>query len=359
MRIACISDIHIGAIPHNILKVELREQFLDKIKERNIDLVVICGDLVDHKLSFNSEDSKLVMEFMEELTSLYPVRLIRGTKTHDMNQLNNFIYLENKEGIDFKLFNVMSKEEYQDLNILYMPEEYLENYFDDYEELLSESYDVAFFHGTWNFAGYVSKMQESERPIKQAPLYKYDEMKDVATQFIGGHIHITEKYNNVMYTGSFSRWCHGEQKPKGFVIYDTDTKKTEFVENELARKYITLDVNKLMLEEADIKDKIKVIEQYKNNKDIHKLRIKFDDTGNDLDTLVLKEYFSDNKSVNVSINNTKRIEKAEEENKLTDEYAFIFNKEYDMATTISMYLDKHDNIKMTAESINELLLEDE
>ena len=359
MKIACISDIHIGAVPHNTLRKEIQEYFLDILDEKKPDLVIICGDLIDHKLSFNSEDSKLAIEFMEELTNKFPVRLIKGTKTHDLDQLNNFIYLENKEGIDFKLFNIMTKETFNGIDILYMPEEYLEDYFGTYEELLSQHYDLGIFHGTWNFAGYASKIQESERPIKQAPLYKYEDMKDVADQFIGGHIHISEEYNNIVYTGSFSRWCMGEENKKGFIIYDTDSKELEFIENKLARKYITLDVNKLMQEKKDIKDKIKIIESYKNNKEIYKLRIKFDDTGNDSDTLILKEYFANNKSVNVAINNVKKIEEANKEEKITEEYSFIFNKEYDMQTMISMYLEKHDNIHMKPDIIKELLLEDE
>ena len=254
MKMAILSDVHIGALPADVLKNELRSEFFNIIEEENVDIVVIAGDLLDHKLSFNSEDSKLAIEMIEELSKKYKVRILKGTKTHDLNQLSNFSYLEEKPDVDVRVFNVMSTEVIDGIKILYMPEEYLEDYFGVYEELLNpkEPYNIGLFHGTWNFAGYVSKIQESERSIKHAPLFKYDDMKDKAQIFIGGHIHTGDTHGNVFYTGSFSRWCMGEENRKGFIIAEFD--ETGYVdhtfhENKLARKFITLDVNKLIQEE--------------------------------------------------------------------------------------------------------------
>ena len=136
MKIAILSDVHIGAVPADILRRELNEEFLKVIEEEGVDTVVIAGDLIDHKLSFNSEDSKLAIEFVEELSRNYRVRIIKGTKTHDLNQLSNFSYLEEKSDTDFKVINVLSTETINGLSVLYLPEEYLDDYFETYKEQL-------------------------------------------------------------------------------------------------------------------------------------------------------------------------------------------------------------------------------
>ena len=49
--------------------------------------------------------------------------------------------------------------------------------------------------------------------------------------------------DTIFYVGSFSRWIHGEMEPKGFyhTIYDIDKDcySQKFIENYLAKKYIT------------------------------------------------------------------------------------------------------------------------
>lgn len=362
IKVAAISDIHIGAQHANVLKEQLENYFLNVLENEKPDLVVICGDLIDHKLSFNSTDSKLAIDLIEELSKKYPVRLLKGTRTHDLDQLNNFIYLENKEGVNFKLYNKMISEEIAGYKFLFMPEEYMEDYFEHYSDLLSDTYDIGFFHGTWNFAGYTNQLQESERPIKHAPLFKVKELTNVARMFVGGHIHTSQQYENVLYTGSFSRWCMGEEEDKGFYILeidDNEINKTFYV-NNLARKYVTLDVNQLIAnEEMTLDQKINYIEEAKKNKDIYKLRIKFDSDGNDVDTTFIKDYFSKDSNVKVSVTNTTKEMENREEEKLTDEYSFIFKREYDMPTMISMYLKKHDDVDLDPKVIEELLLQDE
>ena len=365
MKIVAISDVHIGAIPADVLRIELKEQFLNKLEDINPDLVVICGDLIDRKLSFNSDDSKLAIEFVEELSKNYKLRILRGTRSHDLNQLSNFNYLENSDkALDTRIFNIMEDEYIEDehmneYHILYMPEEYIEDYYEHYSELLSGEYDYAFFHGTWNFAGYVNQLQESERPIKHAPLLDVKKLSHISNLFIGGHIHIHQQFENVYYTGSFSRWIMGEEEAKGFLVINDI--EVEFVENTQARKYITLDVNSIVLDESkSVEEKIKYIEDMQNNKDIHKLRVKFDtSSSNNLEATLIKDYFSKSNSIKVDAKNVEKEKATEEENKLTEEYSFIFNREYDMPTTVAMYLKKHDNIELDKKVIESLLLEDE
>jgi hypothetical protein len=369
-----IADIHIAAMPAKTLRVELWKMFLAKIqKMKKIDIIGVSGDLLDHKISFNSEDAKLAIDFIETLLKLAKkknakVRVLRGTKNHDLNQLNNFQYLEKNPNYDFKIINTVTSEEiFPGVNILYLPEEYMENMEEYYSEYFSQKFDLCFFHGTFGHVGFHNKSQESERPMHNAPVFEYEKMKDVVDgPIIGGHIHNADDYKDkVFYTHSFSRWHFGEEDAKGFRIfkYDSKTKKYKvgFIENTLAPTYITLDINEIFKDKSKtIEEKIAKIESIKNDKNIDHLRIKFDRTGieEEGDVSLLREYFANNtdSNVKVAVNNMKRSQEKEEEDKLEEEYGFIFKKEFPMPKIITEYLRKHDNIIINEDIVSSILL---
>lgn len=372
-KIITISDIHIGGIPVKQLRKELNEEFFNVIQDINdIKMIVVCGDTFDHKLSFNSEDSKLAIEFMEKLANLsltknIIIRILRGTKNHDLNQLNNFIYLEKREDINFRIINTVTEESIYGFQFLYIPEEYMEDSNEFYKEYFNDKkYHMVFGHGTFNHVGYVNKSQESERPIRNAPLFSYEQMKKITNCCVFGHIHNASVYKDtIFYNGSFSRWHFGEEDDKGFRIFDLkdNSFKHKFVVNKLARQYVTLHVDSILRDEdISIEERIKKIEKIKNDKSIHKLRIKFNNVNgdDDLETAFVREYFAKNNNDNVivSVTNVSKENEKEEEQKLQDEYSFVFNKEFEMPKIISMYLEKHDGIKLDENIIQDILNEE-
>jgi hypothetical protein len=368
-----IADIHIGAVPAKVLRVQLWKVFFPKLlRMKKIDLITIPGDLFDHKLSFNGEDAKLAIEFMQTLLKIAKqkgakVRILKGTKNHDLNQLNNFLHLEKNPNYDFKVVNTVTSEEiFPKVKVLYLPEEYMEDMDEYYADHFSKKYDMAFFHGTFSHVGFVNKSQESERPMHNAPIFEYEKMKKfIKGPIIGGHIHNAEDYKNkVFYTHSFTRWHYGEEDDKGFRIfkYDSDTGKYKvgFVKNDLAPTYVTLDINEIFNDKKKTVDqKIALIESIKNDKNIDNLRVKFDRTTieQESDVNLIKEYFANqsNESVKVSVNNIQKSQEQEEENKLEEEYSFIFKKEFPMPKIISEYLRKHDNILISDDIVSSIL----
>lgn len=372
-KVVTISDIHIGGIPVNQLRKELNEEFFDVIEDiDDVKMIVVCGDTFDHKLSFNSEDSKLAIEFMERLALIslnqdVKVRILRGTKNHDLNQLNNFIYLENRKDINFRIINTVTNETIDGYRFLYIPEEYMEDSAEYYKDFFDgERYHMVFGHGTFNHVGYVNQSQESERPIRNAPLFSYEQMKEITDCCVFGHIHTASEYKNtIFYNGSFSRWHFGEEEPKGFRVFNLGENAFRhiFKINTQARRFKTLDVD-LIIRNKDlpIEERIKKIEEIKNDKSIHKLRIKFKNVAgdDDLDSTIVREYFAKNNSedVVVSVTNVAKENEKEEEQKLQDEYSFVFNKEFEMSKIISMYLEKHDGIKLDEEIIQDILKEE-
>lgn len=358
MKIVVLADLHIGAVPANILRDEL-EIFFNYLTEVEPEMIVIAGDMLDKKISFNSEDSKLALQFVERLTSYESIiRIIRGTRNHDLNQLNNFIHLEERLDLDFRIINRVTEEQIGLHKFLYVPEEYIENQHDYYKQYLLTEYSMVFGHGTFAHVGFVSHSQATEKNMKEAPVFTTDFFK--ANKICFGHIHNPSVYKNIYYTGSYSRWHFGEEEAKGFRMFDLETNKDYFIENTKARTFVTVDVNKIMHDtKHTIEEKINLINNYKNKKDIDNLRIKFNNTS-DTDVLqieMLKEYFAKNNSddIKISITDLEKQKQQEENSKYEQEYSFIFNKEYSMAKTLAMYLEKHDNIKLDEDVIESLL----
>lgn len=370
---AVIADVHIGAVPTKVLRTELYKVFVPKLlKMPKLDIIAVSGDLLDHKLSFNSEDSKFAIELVQTILKVAKkkgakVRILKGTKNHDLNQLNNFIYLESNPNYDFKIINTVSDEEiFPKVKALYLPEEYMDDPEKYYADFFSKKYDLCFFHGTFKHVGFHNESQESERPLKNAPVFEYEKMKDIVRgPIIGGHIHNADPYKDkIYYTRSFSRWCFGEEGDKGFRIfkYDSNSGKYNvgFVKNPLARTYNTLDINELFKDKTKtIDEKIAIIEATKRDEGIDFLRIKFDKTQveEEAEVALIKEYFANNEreNVKVAVSNLKKVQEDEDDNKLEEEYDFIFKKQYPLPKIVSEYLKKHDNIIISESTIDSIL----
>ena len=143
-KIFTISDIHIGASDDELLYNQLDKYFFSKIEIDKPDLVVVCGDISHDKLSMNSIGGKTYLHFAKRLMQLCSVyniklRILMGTRSHDKDQLEIFDiekkYLE--DDIDMKIFRTVSSEKiFDDLEVLYVPEEYVSDKDEYYKEYL-------------------------------------------------------------------------------------------------------------------------------------------------------------------------------------------------------------------------------
>jgi len=368
-----ISDIHFGSMNSKKLYTELYNIFIKRIvKTKELDLVVIAGDLLDHKLSFNSEDSKNCINFINKLSQLaikknFAIRIIKGTKNHDLNQLNNFLYFEKKNNLNFRIINTVTEEEFKGYKILYVPEEYIEDSKEYYNEYFSKKdyYDISFVHGTFNHVEFVSKTIQSEKPILDAPIFSYKQFSNIVKgPVLCGHIHIAQSYKKkIYYTGSFSRWKYGEEKKKGFLSFELDENsskyKVKFITNNLAPEYVTKDITDFgSLEEKEIEKTIKKVEKWKKENSIDHLRLNITNTNEfTVNSNILKKYFSENKEENIKVcvKNLNTNEKSEEEDELEKKYDFIFQNKYPIAKIISKYLKIHNNITLNESTIDDLL----
>lgn len=293
-KIAVIADIHFGALSSMTTQLynNLHTYFLDKLKEMQPNLIVIAGDYWHLKLPLTSIESQLGISFMKELDAAFPTTyklLIKGTDSHDLNQLDVFKSMENKY---FRIYNHFQVEYLDDLKLLIIPEEYFPSK-DVYKEVLNppEKYDMVFFHGLFSFAGnYALKSGNKFNKI----CFNSSEFENIVYgKVIGGHVHdplcsdvkSLKDSPLVMYTGSFERWKHGEELLKGwrYIEYDSDSKKTIkniFEINHGASKYVTLSYK--VFDCKNIDNLIKEID--KESKDKTSLRIKINREDNITDS---------------------------------------------------------------------------
>lgn len=343
-RILAISDIHFGATKHDEhLYQELEEVFISYINENkdSIDLIIICGDTADREVGMNEKAGRLMSKFILTINNIslehgIPFFIFKGTMSHDFNQLENFRKLELLNP-NFKIFNTVTKEKLdigceEPLKLLIIPEEYVENPDEYYNEYFDEMYDFIFVHGTFDFAGYVAKLSTSEKSIKGAPTFNSKQFSEMAYGCtIAGHVHTSMNDNNVFYCGSFSRFSFGEEEDKGFfdILYnieDSEDLELTFVVNELAPTYVTIQFDDLP---NDIEEKSKYIKKLKESYDYIRIKSK-NGIDDETDLQVLKEFSSNDSSIKMEV--TKR-----QETKEDHKFDFILERKLDMPETIQKF----------------------
>lgn len=357
---AVISDIHAGATNAEALLNELESSFLKYLKSLKIlDFVVITGDLFDNKLSLNSEHTKYIFVFLKKLIDICikynaKLRIIKGTEFHDNRQLDIFKVLYSSN-IDLKIYDTVSTEElFPNVNVLYIPEEYMPDKDLYYKEYFKNEYDMIFGHGLVNEVAFVAKMQESEVTMNKAPIFKSESLLDICKgPIFFGHIHKSQIIKErLFYVGSFTRWIFGEEEPKGFMMtaYTPETSKfeVEFIENKLAPTYntIVIDYSSSFYRE-DEKQQIDYILTMVKKLDVDKLRIIFnipeDYPNPTLLTNLITDIFSKYRHIKTVINNNSKEKQKKKEmedkiKKLLTVYDFIFDKSISTEDKISRFI---------------------
>jgi len=368
IKLYCLSDFHLNNLLYSRLYTELEETFLKKLKKniKNIDGIMILGDFFDEKISVDSQAAYIAIKIITEMVEILdgkPLRILKGTKTHDFNQNNIFRFLEKK---NLKVINVVEEEElFPDYNVLYMPEEYPENWKEYYANFLdidnkneSFMYDTIFMHGMVDFAAHISLVLESEKFIKSAVVFPSKVLLDTAPVTVAGHIHQAYKYKKrIFYCGSFSRFAYGEEGPKGYGILDYNLDTSEFnferVKNIYAPNYDTIKLSEIYEEKKSIDENILEIEEYIEGRN---LRLKIDLSPNEKlqsDLSVIREYFSSNKNFKLDRTNLFNL-KDEEDNKNEDEekFDYVKDKSLNLEDIICKFIAvQQPNVKLTKEEI--------
>jgi DNA repair exonuclease SbcCD nuclease subunit len=381
-----ISDIHFGVIDPLILRNELLQVFLYYIENlKKIDFIVITGDYFDHKMYVNDKTSDCALSFMDRLVMIAkrhecPIRIVYGTESHEVNQYNLFSIYENSDDVDFKVIYTVSDEELlKGMKVLYIPEEFIYDKKDYYKKFLNKDnqYDYVFGHGViqevMTNATHSTETKDNSR--KKVPYFTTMELSKICKgQIYFGHYHInTNIQNKIFYVGSYTRFQHGESEPKGFYHttfnIDKNEYKEKFIENYLAKKFITYTYgynDKIMESEDSMIKELTKMDKLIEAKDCDYVRYVFNIPENhpnpEFIINILNERYKYNDNVKVKITNgyvekKKKINK-EKLNDAMNEYPMIFDKSVSLEDKIVYFIKKRWDKDISIENVKKYLYND-
>ena len=373
-RFLVVGDIHFGYYPPELLYKEF-QLIINTIEENSIDCVVIAGDYYDTKLSMSSAHAVYSVKAFSDLIKVcednnIKVRQIKGTNSHDPeNQLKNLAQIANSSKCDYKLFLTVDEEEiFPGMNVLYIPEEYMEDSKEYYKEYFNKKYQLIFGHGMFEETNFSSK--NKYQTMKKYPIFNSKEMEEICEgPIVFGHIHTAQRIRNrIQYTGSLVRSRFGEEEAKGFYIveFNDETKETdfEFIENEITLRYDTVEVQPdIPVFSLLVNDQIQYFKNLVNMYKKDYLRIKIFTPEDMLNVTTFTDninaVFNDMKSVKIQIIDNSKVkldnELREKVNLLMDKYNFIFDKSVGYDEKIREYIKLKTGKEISLDRIRSMI----
>ncbi|MMZ42087.1 hypothetical protein D1872_36040 [compost metagenome] len=373
-----LADIHTGPIEPEQWLYELTEGFIKPVKKLAIlDYIVIAGDYFDSKLSMNSKAAKYGLKFFTMILELCEekgakLRVIKGTESHDNKQLDILRVMGTASKCDVRIIESVETEQlFPDFNVLYIPEEYMEDKDAYYAPYFEQRYQLIVGHGLVNEALPFAVTQESESTMSKAPILDLDTMLSICDGYIYfGHIHksitIKERFR---YINSFSRWAFGEEEDKGFCIYyyepESKTARNEYIVNKYARRYDTIEVICNPESESSEKEQIEYLLRLANSmvKDYLRMEVTIPEEHPNpaLITNMINETFQRHRNIKIKLINNGKLRKEKEVHekikKLLDTYDFVFDKKALPEEKLSKFIKIRYNKEINIDKMKRYLYE--
>lgn len=346
-KISVTADWHWGCKDDNKLFYEEFPLYMEHLRQDKPDAIIICGDWYHRILKLTESPSKYSFNAMYQLneysiTHKIPLIILKGTKTHDNNQLNNLARINNPY---FKIINTVTEDTLlPGLKVLYVPEEYIEDgYYDKYFNVEDQYYDIIFGHGMFDFAGF--NKDSKERQLKNAPTFKSNLFDKISRVTLFGHVHNRQQKGNVYYIGSYSANSFDEIGDRGWILLNISDEelKVEYKNNEKAPKYTTINIDKIE-GETDI-EKMNVINQIREEYDY----IRIISNSKDAEGL---------KALTASTNIKVQVKQQTETKQVPEEYRFVLDDTIDLVEKIKRYAKLQYDIDLDNDFINENTKED-
>ena len=232
MKVALITDTHFGVRNDSVKFLDYFDRFYNKhffpeLEKRGVETVIHLGDIVDRRKYINYVTLRRMKEMFIEpcIEKGLDLHVIVGN--HDVPFKNTNDVNSMRELFDEKDFNYYSEPTDITIDghdILIMPWINNENYAQAIKAMNDTSAQVLFGH--LEIAGcLMDRGNMNEHGMKISDFSKFDLV-------CSGHFHHKSVTKNINYLGCPYEltWAdYGD--PKGFHIYDTETRELEFVRN--------------------------------------------------------------------------------------------------------------------------------
>ncbi len=238
MKIALVTDTHFGARNDNTAFAEYFKQFYDTIffpylKENNITEIIHLGDVVDRRKYLNYQTAEIMQEafFDPIIDNNYNVNIIIGnhdTYYKNTNKVNSISRLYNSyTGTNIHWHdNKPGVVNYDGLDIMLLPWICT----DTYEPFLKEveETDCQVLFGHLELKGFI--MHKGAVNMSGLESNIFDKFDVVCS----GHFHHKSTVGNINYLGCpYEITWSDYDDPRGFHIFDTETRELEFIRNPL------------------------------------------------------------------------------------------------------------------------------
>jgi len=375
---ATIADIHLGvkSITAEEFKHQLYERFIKPISEMMIlDFITINGDISHLSLSFNSKYSEVYLWLFDSAVSIAKKKdatiiVIKGTLSHEYNQIDNIKFY--KDDVDIYFIDEPSIIESKGLKIYCLPDIHIK---DKKEEKALYKYPDNYFDLILGHGGVTETQfmkQETEYSISKNIIYNSKELLRICKgPILFGHIHqYMCIHGRIYYAGSFTRFIHGEELDKGFLmtvyIPELSKFKVERVINDLAFNFNTYTISYNMFDKYDINDLINKINKFIDTYKVDKLclDVNYINTNENISKIyILRNYCSKSKVINkikYKALSKKEIEINDAyEKEINEKNKYLIDPSIRFEHKLQRFIEEEYNIKLPIDKIETVLMSDE
>lgn len=232
MKIAILGDTHFGArndslVFHSFFK-KFYDHFFDYLKENDIDTILQLGDLWDRRKYINFQTLHESRKYFFDELRLRNLKLITLLGNHDIAFKNtleiNSSSLLLKEYANIEVISRPKTIVIGGTKIAMIPWMCTDNYADCLSEIKNTDAEICMGH--FEIVGFeMYRGQECHEGLTSETFKKFDIV-------FSGHYHHRSTRSNITYLGTpYELTWQDYNDPKGFHIFDTETRELQFVQN--------------------------------------------------------------------------------------------------------------------------------
>lgn len=233
MKICILGDTHFGARGDSLDFHKYFQKFYDDVffpylKENNINVIVQLGDLFDRRKYINFNSLYLSRKYFFDVCAKEGIQVHTLLGNHDISYKNTLevnsssMLLDSYNSID--VIDEFKTIEFDGIPIDIVPWICDDNEQDIFEKIKNSKSEICFGH--FEIDGFeMDRGNVHQGGLDRKSLKKYDIV-------LSGHFHHKSSADNITYVGTpYEMTWSDYNDPKGFHIFDTNTREMEFIKN--------------------------------------------------------------------------------------------------------------------------------